>query len=147
MGSRLHLKYLTIKVFERDWRLFVLIQSIAALVRVSEGDLRKAITLLQSAARLSSEKEISEHTIIGIAGVRHSCETWLSHSDYQYLNILKSFCSMLSDRLFLAIWSTTCSRSASKEHLKNWRLQSGYVVMFLCYLTCLCLPVNGKYRV
>lgn len=50
----------------------VSIQSIASLVRVSEGDLRKAITFLQCAARLSVDKEITERTIIEIAGVRHT---------------------------------------------------------------------------
>lgn len=45
-------------------------QGIDALVRVSEGDLRKAITLLQSAARLGAEKEITESIVIEIAGVR-----------------------------------------------------------------------------
>ncbi|XP_012714256.2 replication factor C subunit 4 [Fundulus heteroclitus] len=44
-------------------------ESIAALVKVSEGDLRKAITFLQSAARLNTDKEISEQSIIQIAGV------------------------------------------------------------------------------
>ncbi|CAG01152.1 unnamed protein product [Tetraodon nigroviridis] len=44
-------------------------ESVSALVRVSEGDLRKAITFLQSAARLSVDKEISERTITEIAGV------------------------------------------------------------------------------
>ncbi|TMS20591.1 Replication factor C subunit 4 [Larimichthys crocea] len=44
-------------------------ESIAALVRVSEGDLRKAITFLQSAARLSVDKEITEQAIVEIAGV------------------------------------------------------------------------------
>uniref|UniRef100_A0A8C5G454 Replication factor C subunit 4 n=1 Tax=Gouania willdenowi TaxID=441366 RepID=A0A8C5G454_GOUWI len=44
-------------------------ESIAALVQVSEGDLRKAITFLQSAARLNVEKEISERVVIEIAGV------------------------------------------------------------------------------
>uniref|UniRef100_A0AAR2KBF2 AAA+ ATPase domain-containing protein n=1 Tax=Pygocentrus nattereri TaxID=42514 RepID=A0AAR2KBF2_PYGNA len=43
-------------------------EGIEALVKVSEGDLRKAITLLQSAARLSTEKEITESVIIEIAG-------------------------------------------------------------------------------
>uniref|UniRef100_A0A8P4KJJ6 AAA+ ATPase domain-containing protein n=1 Tax=Dicentrarchus labrax TaxID=13489 RepID=A0A8P4KJJ6_DICLA len=43
-------------------------ESIAALVKVSEGDLRKAITFLQSAARLSVDKEITERAIIEIAG-------------------------------------------------------------------------------
>uniref|UniRef100_H2SLF7 Replication factor C (activator 1) 4 n=1 Tax=Takifugu rubripes TaxID=31033 RepID=H2SLF7_TAKRU len=43
-------------------------EGISALVRVSEGDLRKAITFLQSAARLSIAKEITEHTITEIAG-------------------------------------------------------------------------------
>ncbi|KAM7410634.1 hypothetical protein PAMA_001867 [Pampus argenteus] len=44
-------------------------ESIAALVKVSEGDLRKAITFLQSAARLNVDKEISERAVIEIAGV------------------------------------------------------------------------------
>ncbi|KAK7889424.1 hypothetical protein WMY93_024984 [Mugilogobius chulae] len=43
-------------------------ESIEALVRVSEGDLRKAITYLQSAARLNTDKEITEKTIVEIAG-------------------------------------------------------------------------------
>ncbi|XP_008277518.1 replication factor C subunit 4-like [Stegastes partitus] len=44
-------------------------ESIAALVQVSEGDLRKAITFLQSAARLNVDKEITERAIIEIAGI------------------------------------------------------------------------------
>ncbi|XP_016347750.1 replication factor C subunit 4 [Sinocyclocheilus anshuiensis] len=44
-------------------------QGIEALVSVSEGDLRKAITYLQSAARLHTEQEITEQIIIEIAGV------------------------------------------------------------------------------
>ncbi|XP_034036248.1 replication factor C subunit 4 [Thalassophryne amazonica] len=44
-------------------------KSIAALVKVSEGDLRKAITFLQSAARLSVDKEITEQGVIELAGV------------------------------------------------------------------------------
>lgn len=44
-------------------------ESIEALVRVSEGDLRKAITYLQSAARLNTDKEITEKAVIEIAGV------------------------------------------------------------------------------
>uniref|UniRef100_I3KSR2 Replication factor C subunit 4 n=1 Tax=Oreochromis niloticus TaxID=8128 RepID=I3KSR2_ORENI len=44
-------------------------ESIAALVRVSEGDLRKAITFLQSAARLNVDKEITDCAVIEIAGV------------------------------------------------------------------------------
>ncbi|XP_007543338.1 replication factor C subunit 4 [Poecilia latipinna] len=43
--------------------------SIAALVQLSEGDLRKAITFLQSAARLNADKEITDQAIIEIAGV------------------------------------------------------------------------------
>lgn len=42
---------------------------IDALVKVSDGDLRKAITYLQSAARLNAEREITEQIIIEIAGV------------------------------------------------------------------------------
>lgn len=44
-------------------------ESIAALVKVSDGDLRKAITFLQSAARLNMDKEITEKAITDIAGV------------------------------------------------------------------------------
>ncbi|GLD65342.1 replication factor C subunit 4 [Lates japonicus] len=44
-------------------------ESIAALVKVSEGDLRKAITFLQSAARLNVDREITERAVIEIAGV------------------------------------------------------------------------------
>uniref|UniRef100_A0A8C5F6B8 AAA+ ATPase domain-containing protein n=1 Tax=Gadus morhua TaxID=8049 RepID=A0A8C5F6B8_GADMO len=43
-------------------------EGIAALVKVSEGDLRKAITFLQSAARLVVDQEITEKTIVEIAG-------------------------------------------------------------------------------
>uniref|UniRef100_A0A665WSR8 AAA+ ATPase domain-containing protein n=1 Tax=Echeneis naucrates TaxID=173247 RepID=A0A665WSR8_ECHNA len=43
-------------------------ESITALVKVSEGDLRKAITFLQCAARLNSNKEITEQAVIEIAG-------------------------------------------------------------------------------
>lgn len=32
---------------------------------------------------------------------------------------------LCSYRSYLTRWLTTCSRSASKEHLRNWRLQSG----------------------
>ena len=42
-------------------------------MKVSDGDLRKAITFLQSAARLSVNKEITESAVIEIAGVRHLC--------------------------------------------------------------------------
>lgn len=44
-------------------------EGVCALVRVSDGDLRKAITFLQSGARLNAEREISEQTIMAIAGV------------------------------------------------------------------------------
>uniref|UniRef100_A0A8C9TNA6 Replication factor C (activator 1) 4 n=1 Tax=Scleropages formosus TaxID=113540 RepID=A0A8C9TNA6_SCLFO len=44
-------------------------EGIGALVRVSEGDLRKAITFLQSAARLNGDKEITESDVTEIAGV------------------------------------------------------------------------------
>uniref|UniRef100_M3ZXT3 Replication factor C (activator 1) 4 n=1 Tax=Xiphophorus maculatus TaxID=8083 RepID=M3ZXT3_XIPMA len=43
-------------------------ESIAALVQLSEGDLRKAITFLQSAARLNADKEITDQAIIEIVG-------------------------------------------------------------------------------
>ncbi|KAM9797447.1 replication factor C subunit 4 [Syngnathus typhle] len=44
-------------------------ESILALVKVSEGDLRKAITFLQSAARLDANGEITEVAVMEIAGV------------------------------------------------------------------------------
>ncbi|XP_063772420.1 replication factor C subunit 4 [Pseudophryne corroboree] len=44
-------------------------EAITSLVEVSEGDLRKAITFLQSATRLTAGKEITENVITEIAGV------------------------------------------------------------------------------
>uniref|UniRef100_A0A8C2NK33 AAA+ ATPase domain-containing protein n=1 Tax=Capra hircus TaxID=9925 RepID=A0A8C2NK33_CAPHI len=44
-------------------------EGIAYLVKVSEGDLRKAITFLQSATRLTGGKEVTEKVITDIAGV------------------------------------------------------------------------------
>lgn len=46
-----------------------LFQGIAYLVKISEGDLRKAITFLQSATRLTGGKEVMEDIITDIAGV------------------------------------------------------------------------------
>lgn len=44
-------------------------EAVSYLVDVSEGDLRKAITLLQSATRLTGGKEVSERIISEISGV------------------------------------------------------------------------------
>ncbi|XP_077204393.1 replication factor C subunit 4 isoform X1 [Paroedura picta] len=44
-------------------------EAISCLVHVSEGDLRKAITLLQSATRLTGKKEVTENIVTEIAGV------------------------------------------------------------------------------
>ncbi|XP_024898033.1 replication factor C subunit 4 isoform X1 [Pteropus alecto] len=44
-------------------------EGVSYLVKVSEGDLRKAITFLQSATRLTGGKEITEKVITDIAGV------------------------------------------------------------------------------
>ncbi|KFP30609.1 Replication factor C subunit 4, partial [Colius striatus] len=44
-------------------------EAVLYLVKVSEGDLRKAITFLQSATRLMGGKEITEKTVTEIAGV------------------------------------------------------------------------------
>nr|XP_060623412.1 replication factor C subunit 4 [Anolis sagrei ordinatus] len=44
-------------------------EAISHLVHVSEGDLRKAITLLQSATRLTGGKEVTEKIVTEIAGV------------------------------------------------------------------------------
>uniref|UniRef100_A0A8C6AKI7 Replication factor C subunit 4 n=2 Tax=Odontoceti TaxID=9722 RepID=A0A8C6AKI7_MONMO len=43
-------------------------EGLAHLVKVSEGDLRKAITFLQSATRLTGGKEVTEKVITDIAG-------------------------------------------------------------------------------
>lgn len=77
----------------------VSVQSIPALVRVSEGDLRKAITFLQSAARLSIDKEISERTITEIAGVsQRSC---VKHgADFPcYCPFTLLLCQVVPDRM------------------------------------------------
>ncbi|XP_034638058.1 replication factor C subunit 4 [Trachemys scripta elegans] len=44
-------------------------EAMSCLVQVSEGDLRKAITFLQSATRLTGGKEITEKVVTEIAGV------------------------------------------------------------------------------
>ncbi|KAM8952593.1 replication factor C subunit 4 [Pelodytes ibericus] len=44
-------------------------EAMSCLVQVSEGDLRKAITFLQSATRLTAGKEITEKVVTEIAGV------------------------------------------------------------------------------
>lgn len=63
---------------------------------MSEGDLRKAITFLQSATRLTGGKEVTEKVITDIAGVRA-------------LDILKFLvCFFVAFRkflIFIYIWS------------------------------------------
>ncbi|KAM4695229.1 replication factor C subunit 4 [Discoglossus pictus] len=44
-------------------------EALTCLVEVSEGDLRKAITFLQSATRLTAGKEITDQVVVEIAGV------------------------------------------------------------------------------
>jgi len=44
-------------------------QALSALLYTSEGDLRKAITFLQSASRLKAEDIITQADIYNIAGV------------------------------------------------------------------------------
>lgn len=51
------------------WHFLVIFQTVSYLVKVSDGDLRKAITYLQSATRLMGGKEITEKTVTEIAGV------------------------------------------------------------------------------
>ena len=43
---------------------------ISKIVEVSEGDLRKAITFMQSVSRLKGSEEVTEEDILEIAGVR-----------------------------------------------------------------------------
>ena len=49
--------------------LFYPWQAIKALIDTSEGDMRKAITCLQSAARLKGQEEVTKEDIYEIAGV------------------------------------------------------------------------------
>lgn len=60
-------KHLVSQVF-----FFNSFKGIAYLVKISEGDLRKAITFLQSATRLTGGKEVTEDIITDIAGVSTS---------------------------------------------------------------------------
>uniref|UniRef100_A0A6I8QR82 Replication factor C subunit 4 n=1 Tax=Xenopus tropicalis TaxID=8364 RepID=A0A6I8QR82_XENTR len=55
-------------------------EAISCLVEVSEGDLRKAITFLQSATRLTGGKEITEEIVTEIAGIPLVCEQDLQPS-------------------------------------------------------------------
>ncbi len=49
--------------------ILFLLQAIAALFYTSEGDMRKAITYLQSSARLKGEEPLTKEDIYEIAGV------------------------------------------------------------------------------
>ncbi|KFW09315.1 Replication factor C subunit 4, partial [Fulmarus glacialis] len=52
-------------------------EAVSYLVKVSEGDLRKAITFLQSATRLMGGKEITEKIVTEIAGVSYALQLLL----------------------------------------------------------------------
>lgn len=45
------------------------LQAIKALLATSEGDMRKAITTLQSTARLKGDERITKQDVIDVAGV------------------------------------------------------------------------------
>ena len=47
----------------------IILQAMGVLLRVSEGDLRRAITLLQSASQLKSDEEITKEDFYNLAGV------------------------------------------------------------------------------
>ena len=55
------------------------------IVEVSEGDLRKAITFLQSVSRLKGSEEVTKGDILEIAGVRTHVHTWWVH-DMRWFN-------------------------------------------------------------
>lgn len=93
------LLFVTAQQPRRIYSLFMSVQSIAALVQVSDGDLRKAITFLQSAARLGIDKEITERTIIEIAGVR------LSGGERTKSRILHCSHTVLIDRILHVVHS------------------------------------------
>ncbi|KAG9351171.1 hypothetical protein JZ751_025061 [Albula glossodonta] len=85
-------------------------EAISALVKVSEGDLRKAITFLQSAARLNGEKEITENIVTEIAGVVPS----------KMINSLLQTCyNSTFDKLEIAIKEklNDCQKSAITEKI------------------------------
>ena len=52
-----------------DCNLLYPCQAIKALIDTSEGDMRKAITCLQSAARLKGQEEVTKEDVYEIAGV------------------------------------------------------------------------------
>jgi len=47
----------------------ILCQAVQALLETSEGDMRKAITTLQSAARLKGKDGVSQADVVEVAGV------------------------------------------------------------------------------
>ena len=56
-----------------DWT----IQAVDAVLETSEGDMRKAITTLQSAARLKGREGVTKADIVEVAGVKSSvCLLW-----------------------------------------------------------------------
>ncbi|XP_009893626.1 PREDICTED: replication factor C subunit 4 [Charadrius vociferus] len=65
-------------------------EAVSYLVKVSEGDLRKAITFLQSATRLTGGKEITEKIVTEIAGVSYAWQFLL----FAYVAVEKSCISL-----------------------------------------------------
>ena len=59
-------------------------QAIDALLYVSEGDMRKAITYLQSVARLKGEETLTKSDVYDIAGVRNYL-TWAQNIAIQHI--------------------------------------------------------------
>jgi len=51
-------------------------QAMGALLKVSEGDLRRAITLLQSASQLKHDEEITKEDFYNLAGVNAILSTY-----------------------------------------------------------------------
>jgi DNA polymerase III delta prime subunit len=52
-------------------RYFELIKALDAFVKLSGGDLRQAITLLQSAKRLNGSEPVTQETVWEMTGVDH----------------------------------------------------------------------------
>lgn len=75
------------------------LSTLNTLIDISKGDMRKAITLLQSASQLNDNSTISSESIIKISGILPNElmeKVWKSISEYNYDTILKQVDEIIS---------------------------------------------------
>lgn len=113
-------------------------EAILSLIRVSEGDLRKAIMYLQSASRLMGKgTEIGEDVIADIAGV--SFFSLLLSSLHLLFHFLLSYLRDLSFSLDFALYVPCCISHYTFLPFSILLLLLLYILLFSCQFVPPCL--------